>query len=176
MLQVLGFLFVFVSQGKINSVKFTANNNLKCVFPQKLWTSCEVQDSLVQTAVREKWELQWFHDIIIFCLVHISVSLCHRDICFLQQSCLITSAVAYQRSSWDVLRLSTSLSLSLMFVLLPLTLISHHSCLLLSTPNPFIRLSTLTYQSFFPVLSHPIPLCPWHSFLLLPSQYFTLYP
>lgn len=66
-------------------------------------------------------------------------------------------------------------SLYVMFALLP-SLISHRSCILLSTPNPFIRLSALTYQSLFPVLSYPISLCPWHSFLLLYSQYFTLNP
>lgn len=94
---------------------------------------------------------RWFSDSIIFCLAHISVSLCHRAICFLQQSCLIISTVAYQRSSWDALSVCHVCSP-------PFTgaLISHLSCLLLSTPNPFIRLSDKSpiNHSF---LSCPIP-------------------
>lgn len=103
--------------------------------------------------MKEKWVLSvipWYYHFLFSPYLCLS---CHRAICFLQQSCLITSAVACQRSSWDTL----SLSPSLMFALLPPSLISHHSCLLLSTRYPFIRLSAFTYQSLFSALSCPIP-------------------
>lgn len=138
-----------------------------------VWASCEVQDSVVQTAVREKWELSvipWYYHFLFSPYLCLSLPQGHL---------LLTAILPYYKCcclSAELLGCSLSLHLSLMFALLPLPLISHRSCLLLSTPKPFIRLSALTYQSLFPVLSYPIPLCPWHSFLLLSSQYFTLDP
>ncbi len=72
-----------------------------------VWASCEVQDCVAQTTVREKWELSvipWYYHFLFSPYLCLSLPQGHL------QSCLITSAVYYQRSSWDVLCLSTSLS------------------------------------------------------------------
>lgn len=119
-----------------------------------VWASCEVQDSVVQTAVREKWELSvipWYYHFLFSPYLCLSLPQGHL---------LLTAILPYYKCcclSAELLGCSLSLHLSLMFALLPLPLISHRSCLLLSTPKPFIRLSALTYQSLFPVLSCPIP-------------------